>query len=287
MVMSVVNNVYSTNANRNLFMANKNVAKSMSKLSSGLRITKAADDAAGLAISEKMRSQVRSLNTANRNANDAINMIQTADGGANEIGNMLHRIRELAVQGSSDALGGDERSAIIAEVGQLQAEINNITDRTKFNGKSVLNGSAGGTTSIASVQFQIGSETSADNMISVSFADMDATALAITASIAALSTAPTAAVTTFQAVQTAVDGALQTLNTQRATLGAAQNRLEYAVASTQNNAENLTRSESAIRDVDVAAESANLSKSNVLVQAGVAILSQANQQPQMALRLLG
>lgn len=287
MAMSITNNVASANAQRNLFSANRNLSGSMSKLSSGLRITKAADDAAGLAISEKMRGQIKSLNVAARNAGDAVNMIQTADGGAAEITNMLHRMKELAVQGASDALGSDERGALVTEITQLRDEINNITDRTTFNGKGLLNGSAGGTTSIASVQFQIGSETGSSNMVSVSFADMDATALAITASIAALSTAATAAVTTFQGVQTAVDTALDTVNTQRATFGAVQNRLEYAVSSLKNASENLTASESAIRDVDVAAESANLSRNTVLTQAAVSVLAQANQQPQMALRLIG
>lgn len=286
-MMSVNTNVFSVQGNRHLKNSNMRLAKSMSKLSSGLRIARAADDAAGLAISEKMRTQIRSLNQASRNAGDAINMIQTAEGAMNEIGNMLHRIRELSVQAANDALGGDERSAIIAEIGQLQTEINNITDRTEYNGKALLNGSAGGTTSIATVQFQVGADTSAANMVTVSFADVDPTALSIATSVAALSTAPTAAVTLFQRLQTSVDTALQTLNTRRATLGAAQNRLEYAIANVDNVSENLTSAESRIRDVDVAKETATLQKTNIMVQAGVSVLSQANQIPQMALKLLG
>lgn len=286
-MMSVNTNLYSVQGNRHLKNSNLSLAKSMSKLSSGLRIARAADDAAGLAISEKMRGQIRSLNQASRNASDAINMIQTAEGAMNEVGNMLHRIRELSVQGANDALGGDERSALLAEIGQLQTEINNISDRTKFNGKTLLNGAVGGTTSISTVQFQVGADTTASNMVTVSFTDVDPTALSIATSITALSTNASAAVTLFQQLQGSIDTALQSLNTQRATLGAAQNRLEYAIANVDNVAENLTAAESRIRDVDVAKESANLQKTNIMVQAGVSVLSQANQIPQMALKLLG
>lgn len=314
MVMSVQTNIFSVNANRNLGGSQVKLQKTMSRLSSGLRIARAADDAAGLAISEKMRSQIRSLNQASRNAQDGISMIQTAEGALGEVSNMLHRFRELAIQAANDTYVDSDRSKVVDELNQLKEEINNISSRTQFNGRSLLDGSLTAGGSVGPAVFQIGANTTADNTVTTEFGGAT-TALMDDGTISAgtltngqpatLDNAldqvdpgtpppdpPTNAnyqggSAPFLELVQRVDIALSSLNSHRATLGAAQNRLEYAMTNVDNVAENLTASESRIRDADVAKETAELAKNNIMIQAGVSVLSQANQLPQSALKLLG
>jgi flagellin len=251
-------NIEALNAQRNLGMTAIAFGKSVEKLSSGLRINRAADDAAGLAISEKLRAQVRGLNQATRNAQDAISMVQTAEGALNEVHAMLQRIRELAVQYANGTNDADAQASISAEVDELKAAIGDIASNTKFNGISLLSGGS-------TVTFQVGAD--AGQTLDVTFGDLDVTAVDVT-DIAS------------------VDAAITDVSTLRGTFGAAQNRLEHTIASLGVAAENLAASESRIRDLDVAAEMVNFTKLQILQQAGTAILAQANQAPQSVLALL-
>jgi flagellin len=251
-------NVEALNAQRNLGVTGMAFGKSVEKLSSGLRINRAADDAAGLAISEKLRSQVRGLNQAQRNAQDGISMVQTAEGALDEVHSMLQRIRELAVQYANGTNDTDSQASITAEVTQLQSAIGAIASNTKFNGVSLL---TGGT----SVTFQVGADQG--QTLAVVFASVDTSAAVVTD----IST---------------VDTAIKDISTTRGTFGAAQNRLEHTVASLGVASENMAASESRIRDLDVASEMVNFTKTQILQQAGVAILAQANQAPQAILALL-
>jgi flagellin len=251
-------NIEALNAQRNLSMTGIAFGKSVEKLSSGLRINRAADDAAGLAISEKLRAQVRGLNQAGRNAQDAISMVQTAEGALNEVHSMLQRIRELAVQYANGTNDSDSKASIAGEVTELQAAIVEIGTNTKFNGVALLTGGS-------SVSFQVGADQG--QSLSVVFGAIDTSA----ASVCDIST---------------VDTEIAAISTLRGTFGAAQNRLEHTVASLAVASENLAASESRIRDLDVANEMVNFTKSQILQQAGVAILAQANQAPQSILSLL-
>jgi flagellin len=251
-------NIEALNAQRNLGMTSLQFGKSVEKLSSGLRINRAADDAAGLAISEKLRAQVRGLNQATRNAQDAISMVQTAEGALNEVHSMLQRIRELAVQYANGTNDTDSQASISAEVTQLQSAISDIAANTKFNGVTLLTGGS-------SVTFQVGADSG--QTLAVSFASVDTSA----ASVSDISS---------------VDTAIVAISTTRGTFGAAQNRLEHTVASLAVASENLAASESRIRDLDVASEMVIFTKTQILQQAGTAILAQANQAPQSVLSLL-
>lgn len=250
---------------------------SMEKLSSGLRITKAGDDAAGLAISEKMRGQIRGLDQANRNVQDGISMIQTAEGGLEETTNIIQRMRELSVQAGNDTNTAEERTNIQSEIDQLATEITRISTTTEFNGQKLLDGTSAGTA--GKVTIQAGANSGQTIEIDLTIAQSDAAKLGIDA--VKVDTATNA-----KAGITALDTALKTVNTARATLGATQNRLEYTQNNLTTSSENLTAAESRIRDVDVAKEMVNLSKLNILQQASQAMISQANQQPQGVLQLL-
>jgi flagellin len=255
-------NIEAINAQRNLGLSATAFGKSVEKLSSGLRINRAADDAAGLTISEKLRSQVRGLNQAQRNSQDAISMVQTAEGALNEVTASLQRIRELAVQfQNSGTLGTAEQASITAEAEQLMSGIADIKTQTKFNGVDLLSSAA------AAKTFQIGANSS--ETMSVSFAVADVSDV----------------VTSTMAIS-AVDTAIGKISTLRGTLGAAQNRLESAIRNLGVAAENMSASESRIRDLDVASEMVNFTKLQILQQAGTAILAQANQAPQSVLSLL-
>ncbi len=244
---------------------------SMEKISSGLRITKAGDDAAGLAISEKMRAQIRGLDQANRNVQDGISLIQTAEGGMEEAGNILQRMRELTVQGANGTNDTGEVANIEKELSELGAEIERIADTTAFNGKKLLEGTNG------TIEVQAGANSGEKLTIDLenvktiagTVKDLKVTDLAEANKSTGL-----------------IDTALGNINTARATLGAQQNRLEYAQNNLTTSSENLTAAESRIRDVDVAKEMVNLSKLNILQQASQAMISQANQQPQGVLQLL-
>lgn len=387
-------NVASLTAQRNLNSSQNSLATSLQRLSSGLRINSARDDAAGLAISQRMNAQVKSLNQAARNASDGISMIQTAEGGMSQIQDMLIRMKELATQGSNSTLADAERAFIADEMTQLRDEINNISTRTKFNGQQLLNGSfgkalsntstvqvgmnlattaeaavtkidisgaqagttftfsnavgvltlsdgtnsqaidltgvtvaAGGsyelnynqlgvkvtvgaaaskagadiatdldtgtviTTAATGAEIQVGADDAADNRLTLTFGDTrisatsaDARMVALNTDITTFSGANTAA--NAQALLTSVEDALTYVSEQRAALGAQQNRLDYTVANLQTQAENITASKSRITDADFAAETANLTRAQILQQAGTAMLAQANSLPQNVLSLL-
>lgn len=270
--MRINNNVSALNAWRNLYANDTSLTKSMEKLSSGYRINRAADDAAGLAISEKMRAQVSGLNMAIKNAQDGISLIQTAEGALNEIQVMIRRIRDLAVQSANDTNTDEDRANLQAEVTQLLDEIDRIATTTQFNGMELLDGS------FTDKVFHIGAN--ADQTLTVQIGDMQAGTLGIDGIDISTQTGAEDAIPL-------LDTALDTVSSQRSDLGAVQNRLEHTINNLQVAAENLTAAESRIRDVDVALETTNFVKNQILVQAATAMLAQANVKPQSVLQLLG
>ncbi|MCM8900477.1 flagellin Hag [Caldicoprobacter algeriensis] len=272
--MRINNNIAALNTYRQLSFNVMNVGKSMEKLSSGLRINRAGDDAAGLAISEKMRAQIRGLEQASRNAQDAISLIQTAEGALNETHSILQRMRELAVQAANSTNAGEDRAAIGKEIEQLKNEINRIASQTQFNTKNLLTGSAKG------LVFQIGANK--NQTITLSIATMNVSAL----SIKGISIAPTTSAGSITGMLATIDTAINKVSAERAKLGAYQNRLEHTIANLATSSENLTAAESRIRDVDMAKEMMNFTKNNILAQAAQAMLAQANMQPQAVLQLL-
>ncbi|OPJ56050.1 flagellin N-terminal helical domain-containing protein [Alkalithermobacter paradoxus] len=269
--MRINNNLMAMNTHRQLGISNNNAAKSMEKLSSGLRINSAADDAAGLAISEKMRGQIRGLNQASRNAQDGISLIQTAEGALNESHAILQRMRELAVQSANDTNTDDDRAELQKEVEQLIEELDRIGENTEFNTQKLLDGSFTGK------QIHIGANEG--QALEIEIQDMTASGLSVdTVDISNQAGADTAITT--------LDDAIKTLSAERSQLGAWQNRLEHTIKNLDNASENLQAAESRIRDVDMAKEMMNLSKNNILQQAAQAMLAQANQAPQGVLQLL-
>ncbi|HEY0987135.1 MAG TPA: flagellin [Kofleriaceae bacterium] len=279
MTISVLTNVASLNAQRNLTATQSALAASVGRLSSGMRINTAADDAAGLGISENLKANIRSLAQAQRNANDGISMSQVAEGSMNEMQGIVSRMRELAVQSANATLGNTERGYIQTEFVQLSDEINRISAVTDFNGQKLLDGSAS-----TGLTFQIGIQNTLNDRISMSITRLTTSTLGSTSlhlSSASLDTAANA-----QAAIGTFDKAIQQLSQARAKVGATQNRMTVTVANLAVAQENLTAANSRIRDVDVAQESANLTKSQILSQAGLAVLAQANQLPQSALSLL-
>jgi len=272
MGLRINTNVASLNAQRNLFNVSQELGGSFARLSSGMRIASASDDAAGLGISETMRSQIRSYGAAARNAQDGLSMSQTAEGGMGEAGNILTRMRELAMQSSNGTMSTDDRAIIDTEFTELVEELDRISTDTEFNGTALLDGTT------ASVNIQVGLD-SGDvidiSMVSVASADLGVDASAVDTE----ANAGTALA--------AIDTAIQTVNTARGTVGADQNRLQSSLRSILSTRENLSAAESRIRDVDVASETANLTRNSILQQAATSVLSQANAQPQLALSLLG
>ncbi len=265
--MQVINtNVASLNAQRNLSESSGSLATSLQRLSSGLRINSAKDDAAGLAISERMTSQIRGLNQAARNANDGISLAQTAEGAMAEVTNNLQRIREIAVQSANATNSASDRAALDAEVQTLIAEIGRVAADTTFNGVQLLN-------TAATLSFQVG----ANSGDTVDLSTVDVSGV-ISGDVTSAANATT--------MLGAVDTALTTVNGARADLGGAQNRFESIVRSLQTTAENLSASRSRIQDADFAAETANLTRAQILQQAGTAMLAQANAAPQNVLALL-
>ncbi|MDD9795190.1 flagellin N-terminal helical domain-containing protein [Priestia megaterium] len=273
--MRINHNITALNTYRQYNTANNAQAKSMEKLSSGQRINNAADDAAGLAISEKMRGQIRGLDQASRNAQDGVSMIQTGEGALNETHSILQRVRELAVQSSSDTNTADDRAEIQKEVNDLVSEVDRISGDTEFNTQKLLNGE-GGTS--GTFTFQIGANR--NQTIDVTFASMKASDLGIDGLDLG-----TDASTSSTVIET-IDGAIKKVSDERAQLGAKQNRLEHTINNLNASSENLTASESRIRDVDMAKEMMEQTKNSILSQASQAMLSQANQQPQNVLQLL-
>ena len=275
--MSVINtNIKSLVAQNAMTVNSRAMNKAMEQLSTGSRINSAADDAAGLAISNKMTSQIRGLNQAVRNANDGISMIQTAEGATKEITNMLQRMRELAVQAANDTNTSGDRSALAAEVTQLTEEITRIASNTTWNGMKLLDGSK--FTSASAANFMVGAN-SADEAITVSFQSVTASAL----SISALSLTSAAGAKT--SIGT-IDTALKTIDTFRADLGAKINRLNYAADNLTNVSQNTSASRSRIQDTDYATATTELARTQIISQAATAMLAQANQQPQSVLSLL-
>lgn len=278
--MIINHNMNAMNAHRNMGINTGNAAKSMEKLSSGLRINRAGDDAAGLSISEKMRAQIRGLDQASRNAQDGISLIQTAEGSLNETHSILQRMRELAVQASNDTNVTVDRSAITDELTSLQTEVDRIAKTTQFNEKNLLDGSLSGG-GVSGAVLQIGANSSANLALEIKIDSMDAASLGITTASINV-TSNTLARTTIDNVNSAI----KLVSTQRSKLGAFQNRLEHTVSNLDNASENLQSAESRVRDVDMAKEMMEFSKNNILQQAAQSMLSQANQAPQGVLNLL-
>jgi flagellin len=285
MGLRIQNNVEAFNAHRQLTGTASKAAKAMEKLASGYRVNRAADDAAGLAISEKMRGQIGGLAQAQRNAQDAISLVQTGEGALNEVHSMLQRIRDLKVQYSNGTLEATDKSAITAEVQQLGKEISDITTKTEFNGIKLLS-----TTGGATVTFQVGAE-SADT-IQLDKTEMSAAVgTAGTGGLQEFINIGSAAAATADAAFAAtsldtIDEAIKNVSNARSTFGAVQNRLEHRLNNLATYQENLVASESRIRDVDMASEMVNFTKLGILQQAGTSMLAQANQSPQNVLSLL-
>jgi flagellin len=272
-IMVVQHNLTAANTNRQLGITTNGLQKSTEKLSSGYKINRAADDAAGLSISEKMRNQIRGLNKASDNAQDGISLVQTAEGALNEVHSMLQRMSELAVQASNDTNQTVDRTALQSEVAQLQTEIRRVADTTQFNKQNILNGD------FTSKNIQVGAN--ANELISISITDVKTT---VSDAIDAGTKVNT--FTDAQAAITNIQKSITALSTQRSTLGAIQNRLEHTTANLDNISENTQAAESRIRDTDMAEEMVTYSKNNILQQAGQSMLAQANQANQGVLSLL-
>jgi len=266
--MRINNNIMALNAHRQLGVNSTNQTKSLEKLSSGLRINRAADDAAGLSISEKMRGQIRGLSQAQRNAQDGISLLQTAEGALNEVSSMLVRMKELAVQKANGTYNDTDKDNIDSELEALITEIGNISTKTSFNGMTLLNG--------ATINIQINH--SSGDIMAMTMVNLTTSMGSITITSGSVSAA--------QATLTNIEKAIEEIGTARASLGAYQNRLEHTVNNLGTTTENLTAAESRIRDVDMAKEMMEFTKNNILNQAATAMLAQANQAPQSVLALL-
>jgi flagellin len=275
MGLRVNTNTASINAQRNLAAVNESLSTSFRRLATGLRVSTAADDAAGLAISERLKSQVRSAEQAKRNANDGISLVQTAEGAMNEVSNILVRLRELAIQSSNGTVSGQDRETLDEEFQSLVSEINRIGRSTEFNNIKLLDGSS------SSVAFQIGIGTnSAIDSISVSLSPTLSTSLSLASLDIGSGGDSSAAIS-------ALDSAINSVSSLRGKLGAIQNRLNSTVTNLSVQVENISAANSRIRDVDVAYETAQLTRNSILQQASISVLAQANAAPQAALNLLG
>lgn len=276
--MIVQHNMTALNANRQLGVTNTNLARSTEKLSSGYRINRASDDAAGLSISEKMRGQIRGLKQASTNAQDGQSLIQTAEGAMNEIHSVLQRMRELTVQAKNDTYLQEDRAKIKTEVDQLQSEITRIATQTQFNKMNLLTGS------YKSMQFQVGAN---DNqVIKLSIGRLTASELGVEGVASAIGNTTVSKGSIIGNQLSTIDEAITTVSTARSNLGAISNRLDHTIANADNMAENLQSSESKIRDVNIASEMVSYSSMSILQQAGQSMLSHANQATQGVLSLL-
>jgi len=277
MALRISTNVESLSAQKNLRNTQLKLNRSLTRLSSGFRINKASDDAAGLAISETLKAKIRGLVQAKRNANDGISLIQIAEGGLNEVSNMMIRLRELAIQGASDTIGERERGFLDVEYQQLKTEIARIAENTNFNGTSLLNGSG----DILEIQVGVNNNPLLDRIaFDPSEADATLGSLGITAETVVSKEASQLSLQT-------MDEALQRVSGIRAKFGAMQNRLNATIANLSSSHENLSAANSRIRDADIAEETAELTKNSILQQAGISVLGQANNAKKMALQLLG
>lgn len=277
MGLRIATNALSNSAQRTLNVNNQAQARSMERMASGSRINRAADDAAGLAISENMRAGIRSLRQASRNANDGVSLIQVAEGSMNEVSNILVRLRELSIQSASDTLNTNERSFIDKEVQQLKSEIDRISQSTEFNGRKLLNGSE------EVLDFQIGK----NNSPTEDRIQFDSKKLVSTSDALGVAAVSTASKESAQTNLESIDKAITRLNENRAELGALQNRLQSTMNNLDYYRENTEAANSRIRDTDIAEESSELMKRNILTQGNISVLSQANAIPQLALKLLG
>ncbi|MDD1152623.1 flagellin domain-containing protein [Pseudomonas protegens] len=282
MALTVNTNVTSLNVQKNLNRASDALSTSMTRLSSGLKINSAKDDAAGLQIATRMTSQIRGQTMAIKNANDGISIAQTAEGAMQESTNILQRMRELAVQSRNDSNGTADRTALDKEFSQMSAELTRIAKSTNLNGKNLIDGTAG------TMTFQVGSNTGATNQITITLASgFDAATLSVdSAAISISANSSGQAETNTSAAINAIDKALQTINSARADLGAAQNRLTSTISNLQNINENASAALGRVQDTDFAAETAQLTKQQTLQQASTAVLAQANQLPSAVLKLL-
>lgn len=291
--MIVQHNMTALNANRQLGVSNSSLAKSTEKLSSGYRINRAGDDAAGLSISEKMRGQIRGLNQASDNAQNGVSLIQTAEGALNETHAILQRMRELAVQGANDTNVTKDRAAINKEMSQLKEEIGRIGSSTEFNTMKLLNGSFGD-----DKKLQVGANAGSEQTIDVKMAQVSENKIVssdgsksvnlanLMTSITATESSTSSGNAAYQNAVSMIDSAIEAISLSRSDLGAKQNRLEHTIANADNTSENLQAAESRIRDVDMADEMVKYSKSSILQQAGQSMLAQANQSTQGVLSLL-
>jgi flagellin len=280
MPQTINTNIVSLNAQRNLNMSQASLSTAMQRLSSGLRVNSAKDDAAGLAIAERMNAQVRGMNVAVRNANDGISLAQTAEGALGKVGDSLQRMRELALQARNSTNSDTDKDSLNKEFVQLQSEISRVLGGTTFNGKHILG------TDATTLTFQVGANTTVDDTITVATVDMTANSdiTAITGTAAVIdATATAGAIAT---VIDNIDAALDTINSNRATFGATQSRFDAVIANLQQGAEAQSAARSRIMDADFAAETAALSRAQILQQAGNAMVAQANQLPQQVLQLL-
>ncbi|KPY72821.1 Flagellar filament structural protein FliC [Pseudomonas syringae pv. syringae] len=281
MALTVNTNVASLNVQKNLGRASDALSTSMTRLSSGLKINSAKDDAAGLNIATKINSQIKGQTMAIKNANDGMSIAQTAEGALQESTNILQRMRELAVQSRNDSNSDTDRVALNKEFTQMSSELTRIADSTNLNGKALLNGSA------STMTFQVGSNSGSSNQITLTLsASFDANTLGVGSAITIVGSDSATAETNFSAAIAAIDSALQTINNTRSDLGAAQNRLTSTISNLQNINENASAALGRIQDTDFAAETAQLTKQQTLQQASTSVLAQANQLPSAVLKLL-
>ena len=277
MGLRINTNIQAMAAQRSLDVNRRAQENSLERLSSGNRINRAGDDAAGLAISDRIRASTRSLAQANRNAQDGISLVQVAEGGTNEVSNILVRMRELSIQAASDTIGDKERGFIDKEVGQLRSEIDRIAQTTEFNGTKLLNGSA----EKLDVQVGLNNNPMEDRLV-IDSANQNITTMSL-----GISDITTATKENAQMNLERLDNALTKVNENRSALGATQNRLQSTINNITTYKENLEAARSRIRDTDMAVETSELTKNNILSQAGISVLAQANANPQQALKLLG
>jgi flagellin len=281
MPQTINTNLNSLNAQRNLNTSQTSLSVSMQRLSSGLRVNSAKDDAAGLAIAERMNAQIKGMNVAARNANDGISLAQTAEGALGKVSDALQRMRELTVQARNASNSSSDKDSLNKEFRQLSDEITRVLGATTFNGKAVLASGAG------ALDFQIGANTTSNDLITISTANMltDGSITAVTAGTVSIGS--DADVTVLKTVIDNIDGALDKINSERAVYGATQSRFDAIISNLQVAAENQTAARSRIMDADFAVETANMSRAQILQQAGNAMVAQANQLPQQVLKLLG
>jgi flagellin len=284
MPQTINTNLNSLTAQRNLNMSQSSLSVSMQRLSSGLRVNSAKDDAAGLAIAERMNAQVRGMNVAMRNANDGISLAQTAEGALGKVSDSLQRMRELAVQARNATNSSSDKDSLNKEFQQLSAEIQRVLKGTTFNGQNIL-GSTGGTSTARS--FQIGANTSANDIIVVTTTDMATNVSIVSVTATTTSIGSNATSGDIKTVIDDIDSALDVINSERAIYGATQSRFDAIISNLQVSSENQASARSRIMDADFAVETSNLSRAQILQQAGNAMVAQANQLPQQVLKLLG